>query len=241
MNKRGIIFDFHGVLASQDAYMVARREALERVAVETGDPRYLDISPEIHKVAYAQARRTQGIVGWVLQQAGIVPQGGNAAEHEATRRVAALQRETHQRITARGVDAMPGAIAFVHWAVENFGSENLAIATTGHRKEVDAYLGRYALPIEAVVTQEDTSGREKPDPLVYELALQQLGLGGEKAIAIDDSPHGLCAARTARIVTRFAMATSYETSVLLAAEPTAVVSSFDEIRDQLLESASTVA
>jgi putative hydrolase of the HAD superfamily len=37
----------------------------------------------------------------------------------------------------------------------------------------------------------------KPDPAVYLLALQRLGLHGRQAIAVEDSPHGVAAARAA--------------------------------------------
>lgn len=37
----------------------------------------------------------------------------------------------------------------------------------------------------------------KPDPAVYLLALHRLGLDGRRAIAVEDSPHGVAAARAA--------------------------------------------
>jgi HAD superfamily hydrolase (TIGR01509 family) len=37
----------------------------------------------------------------------------------------------------------------------------------------------------------------KPDPAVYLLALQRLGLGAEQAVAFEDTPHGVAAAKSA--------------------------------------------
>jgi HAD superfamily hydrolase (TIGR01509 family) len=79
----------------------------------------------------------------------------------------------------------------------------LGIATTTSRSNVDALLrvhfgadwrSRFAV----VVCGEDV-GRKKPDPEVYRLALQALGIGPLEAVAIEDSPGGVAAARAADI------------------------------------------
>lgn len=54
---------------------------------------------------------------------------------------------------------------------------------------------------------------KKPDPLVYRLVLQRLGLAPDEAFAIEDSPIGLAAARGAGI------ACGITTSVFFADAP----------------------
>ena len=81
----------------------------------------------------------------------------------------------------------------------------LAIATTTSRSSVDALvthalgprgLSRFA----AIVCAEDAPAK-KPDPLAYRIALERLGLDAAAAIAIEDSPNGVLAARAANITT----------------------------------------
>jgi HAD superfamily hydrolase (TIGR01509 family) len=84
-----------------------------------------------------------------------------------------------------------------------------AITTTTSRSNADALLGVTLGPgwqqrFAAVVCGEDVQ-RKKPDPEVFLLALQALGLGPLEAVAIEDSPGGVAAARAADlpvIVTR---------------------------------------
>jgi HAD superfamily hydrolase (TIGR01509 family) len=87
----------------------------------------------------------------------------------------------------------------------------LAITTTTSRSNVDAlmrvHLGeRWRDRFAAVVCGEDVQ-RKKPDPEVFRIALAQLGLQPLDAVALEDSPGGVAAARAAEvpvIVTRSA-------------------------------------
>jgi HAD superfamily hydrolase (TIGR01509 family) len=87
----------------------------------------------------------------------------------------------------------------------------MAITTTTSRANVDALLGvhlgpRWADGFAAIVCGEDVQ-QKKPDPEVFERALDQLRLGPLEAVAIEDSPAGVAAANAASlpvIVTRSA-------------------------------------
>ncbi len=63
----------------------------------------------------------------------------------------------------------------------------------GHLRRVGA-LSRFEL-----LACGDEVARPKPDPAVYELALARLGVPAGRAIAVEDSPHGVAAARAAGI------------------------------------------
>ncbi len=74
----------------------------------------------------------------------------------------------------------------------------LAIATTTGRGNVVALLSillgrRWHERFAAVVCAEDAAIK-KPDPLVYRVALERLGVGPQNAFAIEGSPNGLAAA-----------------------------------------------
>lgn len=78
-----------------------------------------------------------------------------------------------------------------------------AITTTTSRSNVEAlmrvHLGpRWQGDFGAVVCGEDVQ-RKKPDAEVFHLALQQLGLQPLQAVALEDSPGGVAAARAADV------------------------------------------
>ena len=87
----------------------------------------------------------------------------------------------------------------------------MAITTTTSRSNVDALMTVHLGPdwsanFSAVVCGEDVQVK-KPDPEVYSMALDRLGLSPLETVAIEDSPGGVAAARAAHvpvIVTRSA-------------------------------------
>jgi HAD superfamily hydrolase (TIGR01509 family) len=77
----------------------------------------------------------------------------------------------------------------------------MAITTTTSRSNLEALLrrhlgSRWAGWFGAAVCGEDVQ-RKKPDPEVFVSALRQLGVGALEAVAIEDSPGGVAAARAA--------------------------------------------
>jgi HAD superfamily hydrolase (TIGR01509 family) len=74
----------------------------------------------------------------------------------------------------------------------------LALASSGDRIKVAFGLQALALNsvFEAIVTGDDVS-RSKPDPEIYLLAAQRLGIPPEKCLAIEDAPAGVEAAKRA--------------------------------------------
>ena len=83
------------------------------------------------------------------------------------------------------------------------GSVPMGIATTTSRANVDAlmrfHLGeRWADAFAVLVCGEDVR-HKKPDPEVYLRALQGLRIGPLQAVAIEDSPGGVTAARAAGV------------------------------------------
>ena len=121
----------------------------------------------------------------------------------------ALARRLHPRknafyaeSVARGdIAARPG----VHRLMQQCADAGvaLAIATTTSRSNVDALFASllgadWERRFAAVVCAEDAP-MKKPHPQAYLLALQRLGIAGEEAFALEDSPNGLVAARAAGI------------------------------------------
>ena len=94
----------------------------------------------------------------------------------------------------------------------------MGIATTTSRVNVDAllraHLGeRWAEQFAAIVCGEDVQ-KKKPDPEVYLQALAALGIGPLEAVAIEDSPGGVAAARTADVPVVVARSAYFENAAI---------------------------
>ena len=121
----------------------------------------------------------------------------------------ALARELHRRknaaylarIAAGTIALRPGVQRLMQQARDD--GVRLAIATTTGRANVDALLSRqlgaeWSDDFAAIVCAEDAP-LKKPHPQVYEVALQRLALGGDEALAVEDSPQGVASARAAGV------------------------------------------
>jgi HAD superfamily hydrolase (TIGR01509 family) len=127
----------------------------------------------------------------------------SAAEREA------LARELHaaknaiyaELLRERGIPLREGVPELMRECRERRVA--MGIATTTSRANVDALLGvhlgrRWIDWFAAVVCGEDVA-RKKPDPEAYLKALEVLGAGPGRVVAVEDSPAGVAAARAAGI------------------------------------------
>jgi putative hydrolase of the HAD superfamily len=78
----------------------------------------------------------------------------------------------------------------------------LGVASSSDRSWVEGHLGRLGLRgyFQAVKTRDDVE-RVKPDPALYLRCLEALGVGAAEAVAFEDSPNGIKAAKAAGIFT----------------------------------------
>jgi HAD superfamily hydrolase (TIGR01509 family) len=117
---------------------------------------------------------------------------GRPLERETLR---ARQRERALRLV-HGQPLLPGVLAYVRDAQRlGFG---LAIASSGSREWVTGHLQRLQLgdAWHCVRCREDVL-RPKPEPDLYLAALEALGVAASQAIAFEDSPNGIRAAKRA--------------------------------------------
>lgn len=105
-----------------------------------------------------------------------------------------------ESIAAGEVTARPGLVDLVMSLVD--ARIRVAVATTGQRAWVEPLVEQLLgdVVVDVVVTGDDVS-RLKPDPEVYLLALDQLDLPAESALAFEDSAVGLRAAVAAGLAT----------------------------------------
>jgi beta-phosphoglucomutase-like phosphatase (HAD superfamily) len=82
------------------------------------------------------------------------------------------------------------------------GGDAVAIASSSPLPWVRNHLSRVgAFEMFDVVATGDEVPTHKPDPGVYQLALERLGLSGGSAIAVEDTAHGVTAARSVGMAT----------------------------------------
>jgi HAD superfamily hydrolase (TIGR01509 family) len=175
---QAVVFDFDGLLMGTEATMVAswRHEWREHGL-------HLDLAgffPEhggdVTADRYAELARAVG------------PGYDRAASH--------ARRVTYRdRLNAR-LGLLPGMHC---WLDEAAGlGLRLAVASSSPRAWVSGllasagYLDRFE-----VMACGDEVASAKPDPAVYLLALRRLRLPADRAIAIEDAPHGVAAAQSA--------------------------------------------
>jgi HAD superfamily hydrolase (TIGR01509 family) len=78
-----------------------------------------------------------------------------------------------------------------------------AVVSSSSRKWVDMHLERLeqAVGWDAICTADHDPERAKPRPTLYLEALEQLGVSAHEAVAFEDSPNGVLAAKAAQIFT----------------------------------------
>ncbi|MBP2323674.1 putative hydrolase of the HAD superfamily [Kibdelosporangium banguiense] len=109
--------------------------------------------------------------------------------------IASHARRTAYRDELNAVLRFPAGIE--KWLGQADGLR-VAVASSSPRSWVQpllrqsGYLDRFE-----VVACGDEVAAPKPDPAVYELALRRLGVRAEKAVAFEDTPHGVAAAKAA--------------------------------------------
>lgn len=137
-------------------------------------------------------------------------------EREALARAVHATKNRHYAalVQAGGLPLRPG----VHALMDECTAQGLrmGIVTTTSRSNVQAlmqqHLGaRWRERFGCVVCGEDVT-RKKPDPQAYQLALRELKLGALEAVAIEDSPGGVAAARAADVPVVVALSAYFETA-----------------------------
>jgi HAD superfamily hydrolase (TIGR01509 family) len=94
--------------------------------------------------------------------------------------------------------AMPGTRECLAWAKSK--GLRVAIASSSERAWVEPHLAKLGLlgEFERVITGDDVApGRTKPHPDVFLKALSVLRLTANRAVVVEDSPHGIAAAHKA--------------------------------------------
>lgn len=193
---KALIWDVDGTIAEteRDGHCVAFNQTFEAAGLPWRWD--LPLYGELLKVAGGRERLLHD-----MAQRADAPPAGPARQALASQ----LHRAKNQRyveiITAHRLAPRPGVMRLV--AECQAAGVKLAVATTTSRGNIAALFsglwGAGWRSIFTVVCGAEDAPDKKPDPQVYQLALQRLGVAASDAFALEDSPNGLAAARAAGI------------------------------------------
>jgi beta-phosphoglucomutase len=174
---KALIFDMDGTLVHSDpVHLQAFAEIL--------GPQGVVIDEEIYR---------SSIIGHTNESifASLLPDHG-VDEHE---KLADLKEAAFRRL-ALDLKPLDGLIDVLDWAEKNHLKlalvTNAPVLNATHMLDILGIAERF----EVKITIEQVE-RGKPDPLPYLTALERLGLKAEEAIAFEDSPSGMRAAKAA--------------------------------------------
>jgi HAD superfamily hydrolase (TIGR01509 family) len=117
------------------------------------------------------------------------------------REAVGTRRREHELELLEVEELRPGILDYLEEA-ERSGLKT-AIVSSSSRQWVDRHLSRLerAEHFDEIVTADRDPARSKPRPTLYLEALDRLGVVAEEAVAFEDSPNGVKAAKAAGIFT----------------------------------------
>ncbi|MDI6105590.1 HAD-IA family hydrolase [Actinoplanes sp. NEAU-A12] len=178
MTTKALLFDFDGLLMDTETTLLEswrgewRRHGLEL------DPAgfFADHGGDTNESRYA----------------ALAAAVGPGYDRESSHRL----RMAHRSRLNAALEPAPGIIGWLDRAAEL--GLRLAVASSSAITHVGTMLDQAGLRARfEVVATGDEVAAYKPDPAVYHIALDRLGLPAREALAFEDTPHGVAAARAA--------------------------------------------
>jgi len=193
---RAVIWDVDGTIAEteRDGHRVAFNGAF----IELGLPWLWDVQTYGRLLCVAGGR--ERLLSW-MDVAPAAPVGDAARQRLAGDIHRCKARHYRELVEYGAIAARPGVVSLIDQIAAS--GTALAVASTTGRANAEALFPRlfgthWQDRFSVVVCAEDAP-KKKPDPQVYQLALERLCLPAQDVLAIEDSPAGLHAARNAGI------------------------------------------
>ncbi|MDX6482861.1 MAG: hypothetical protein QOE95_632 [Gaiellaceae bacterium] len=181
MAVRGLLFDFDGLIIDTETPSMASWQEVYR---EHG-----------HELPLDQWMTLVGTIGAPFDPYTHLEELAGPLDRETV-----LQRRRDHELSLTDVeDLRPGILEYLEDA-RALGLKT-AIVSSSTQDWINRHLARLerAEQFEAIVAADHDVSRAKPAPTLYLEALDRLALGPEEAIAFEDSPNGIKAAKAAGI------------------------------------------
>lgn len=204
---KALIFDMDGTLVHSDpVHLQAFAEVLK--------PEGVTIDEELYRSSII-GRTNEAIFASLLPHLPVERHEAYADEKEAT-----------FRRMAQDLEPLAGLIELLDWAEAR--DIRIALVTNAPRLNADHMLDVLGLterfPVQITIDQVE---RGKPDPLPYLTALERLGVRAEEAIAFEDSPSGMRAAKGAGLFS-FGVLTGLSAADMQAVGADTTITSFHD-------------
>jgi HAD superfamily hydrolase (TIGR01509 family) len=196
---RGVIFDMDGVLCDSERFIC---EAACRMFQEV---HHTTVHPDDF-LPFVGAGENR-YLGGVAEKYGLPFD----LERDKARTYAIYLEIIHGRLSP-----LPGAVQFIGDCRAR--GLKLAVATSADRVKLVGNLREIGIPedrFDAVITGNDVE-RKKPDPQIFLLAAQYLGLPAHQCLVVEDAPNGVKAAKAAGAKC-LGLTTSFEEQTLRSA------------------------
>ena len=195
---KALIFDCDGVLVDteRDAHRVGFNEAFKEFGIDAEWS--VDFYAKMLLVAGGKERMTAYFDEFGWPEDAVAKHGGKEE----------LIKALHKTKTAlvsdvvKGLPVRPGVLRIIDEAIA--AGVRLGVCTTSNPKFIDAVLDLFGAERKAkfeFVHAGDVVSKKKPNPEIYLLALETLGLPASDCVVVEDSRNGLVAASGAGIPT----------------------------------------
>ena len=177
---KALIFDFDGLIFdTEKSDYISWKETYEKYGVELPLNLWQSFIGSIGFDLY----------GYLEEQLG------ESVDREAVR----AQRKTRDNEILAQETILPGVEQYL--ADARFNNLQIGLASSSKHDWVEPHLQRLGLTdwFDAVCCRDDVDNQAKPNPAVYRLALRRLGVPPEAALALEDSPNGIAAAKRAGV------------------------------------------
>jgi HAD superfamily hydrolase (TIGR01509 family) len=176
---RALIFDLDGLILDTESTDFAAWQSI-----------YRDHGAELPRERWVAGIGTQGLPFDLIGQ--LEEQIGRAVDADALH--AERRRRRNEAMVRLG--PLPGVVGTLD-AATRLGLRT-GVASSSPRDWVEGHLERLGLLVrfEALLTSDDVA-RAKPDPELYRAAIRTLRVDPTDAVALEDSPHGVAAAKAA--------------------------------------------
>lgn len=180
---RGVVFDLDGVLLdSEPLHRDAIRHVLAPLGVFFDDDEY--------------ASEWMGLDDHTLI-ARVFAKRGREIGEEHVRELATAKTDAFAAVIEEGIEPARGALELLRNTRETLP---VALCSGSRRREIDLILDSLGTDVPGLfvtTVSADDVARSKPDPEGYRKAVAALGLEPEVCLAIEDTPTGIRAARSA--------------------------------------------